>query len=512
MFKIIKIIAKMFKSKVKSQILAFILSISLIMPHYTFATMVTHDPTSFAQVAANFAETIEKYNNMIKTATDTLDTMNRINDVVNTATNMLDNLQTGIANPKQIADRFQQNLEGIKRNFERTAKSLEERDWLNTFVKEEYASCKKKWQNLLAKYEEKQQRKEMSEIESTQEQCMKNGGSEEDCKAATDLTKATYNENMKEIETGMNILEQGYNSGFTDMNNVIHGAFDKAKNTMNYANVENQLQGIQNPYNYQVNICNKVEEEILKSELEESKNCYIQYTKAGNKKEANKCWEKAKKTIQQTQQQKRDRTKLVWDKANIQFNKGNTGDNKATVLDINDKSGELMPNLQEWRTQLKKPYTEGDIKQTIPVTVTTVDSEGKSKQEQKDVWVVRQDIIIEMMKNGRYNEALSLQNRRNMAIAMQGDNQALAKAQLETFAMLGQQLNILNETVAELGNVNNRMLELFENTKTEEEFQKVDADMKTFKSPIAKNDNERSWEYDEYGLVKIKPKKEKVIK
>ena len=156
MFKIIKqylkngrkkIIAKMFKSKVKSQILAFILSISLIMPHYTFASaMITHDPTSFAQMAANFAETIEKYNNMIKTATDTLDTMNRINDVVNTATNMLDNLQTGIANPKQIADRFQQNLEGIKRNFERTAKSLEERDWLNTFVKEEYASCKKKWQ------------------------------------------------------------------------------------------------------------------------------------------------------------------------------------------------------------------------------------------------------------------------------------------------------------------------------------------------------------------------------
>lgn len=80
---------KLLKTKAKSQILAFIISISLIVPHNTFATGIVHDPQSFAQSYAQFVESIEKYNNMIKTAQDTLDTMNRINDVMNTANNTL---------------------------------------------------------------------------------------------------------------------------------------------------------------------------------------------------------------------------------------------------------------------------------------------------------------------------------------------------------------------------------------------------------------------------------------
>lgn len=93
----------------------------------------------------------------------------------------------------------------------------------------------------------------------------------------------------------MNIIEQGYNSGWTNMNQTIHGAFDKVKNYMNYADINNQIKGIQNPYNYQVNICNMAEMERLKFELGEKQNCYIREILTGNKKEAQKCFKEAKK-------------------------------------------------------------------------------------------------------------------------------------------------------------------------------------------------------------------------
>lgn len=306
----------MIVSRVQARVLAVIVSIGIIVaPPSAFATTgIVHDPQSFAQSYAQFVESIEKYNNMIKTAQDTLDTMNRINDVMNMANGMLDNLQTGIANPKQLVDRFNQNLENIKANAERTAKSLENRDWLNAFVKEEYASCKKKWQNLLKDYEKRKQQEEMSEIESTTDKCVENGGSKEECQQSTDTSKVEFNDNQKEIQAGLNILEERYNNGMTNINQAIHGFFDKVQNKMDYANMENQLKSIENPYKYQVNICKMVEMERLKFKLGEEKECYIRETKAGNYAEAQKCLKEAKETSKKMEKEIEKKEKRYLDK------------------------------------------------------------------------------------------------------------------------------------------------------------------------------------------------------
>ena len=113
----------------QNKALALILGITLITPHSVSAMggEIVFDPTTYASIL----ESIEKYNTMIKNMQDTLDTMNCINDVMNTASNQLNNLQTGLADPRQLYDRFQSNLQNIQDNANRIAKNLEKKDWSN---------------------------------------------------------------------------------------------------------------------------------------------------------------------------------------------------------------------------------------------------------------------------------------------------------------------------------------------------------------------------------------------
>ena len=502
----------MIVSRVQARVLAVIVSIGIIAaPTSIFATNVVHDPQSFAQSYAQFVESIEKYNNMIKTAQDTLDTMNRINDVMNMANGMLDNLQTGIANPKQLVDRFNQNLENIKANAERTAKSLEQRDWLNTFIKEEYASCKKKWQNLIKDMERKKQQKEMSEIESTTDKCIENGGSKEECQQSTDTSKVEFNDNQKEIQVGLSILEERYNNGMTNINQAIHGAFDKVKNKMNYADMENQIQNIQNPYKHQVNICKMVEMERLKFELDEAKECYIRQTNAGNYAEAQKCFKKAKETSQKMEKEIENRKREIWNSANSRFNR-----DPETFLDIDEKTGKLLPEkpkdyfgneitpFQHWKSELGDFIgvykSENDIVEKMKITVTKTDSNGKQTQSEEERYVARPQVIQDLIHKQRINEALVLQNKRNMLVAMQGDNQALAKSQLETFTMLSYQMNELSAIVAELGKIQN---EILNQTIEDENLSNKFANEKGNDLVNYKLNHSRKWQYNKYGGVEL---------
>lgn len=151
------------KSALGTQIMAIIVSASLIAPYNVNATTaVVHDPTSFAAMVQNAMDAIEKYNQMIKTAEDTLDTMNKVNDLMNAGNRMLNNLQTGIADPTKLWDRFQANLQSIKNNAKRIEKSLQNRDWVDTFYTSNYRTCVSKWAQIKTYYETLKAKEELA--------------------------------------------------------------------------------------------------------------------------------------------------------------------------------------------------------------------------------------------------------------------------------------------------------------------------------------------------------------
>lgn len=304
---------KMIVSRVQTRVLAVIVSIGIIVaPPSTFATTgIVHDPQSFAQSYAQFVESIEKYNNMIKTAQDTLDTMNRINDVMNTANNTLNNLQTGLADPRQLADRFQQNLNNIQATAEAIGKSLEQRNWKETFIKKEFASCKRKWQNLMKEtkpYIEKQKQiKEkqeywQEEAEKSIEACKSiEGNTKEYCEANEQAYKNALEEDIKEIDGKMATAEKAINHGAQSAVDAINNAANYLQEKVDIFNIENQVREVKNPYNYQKNVCQMVEREQIKWETRKNKNCYFTNMAQGNQKEAQKCFQKWKQSERKKQ-------------------------------------------------------------------------------------------------------------------------------------------------------------------------------------------------------------------
>lgn len=264
---------KLLTTKAKSQILAFIISISLIVPHSTFATGIVHDPQSFAQSYAQFVESIEKYNNMIKTAQDTLDTMNRINDVMNTANNTLNNLQTGLADPRQLWDRFQSNVENIKANYEHIQKSLENRNWSEIMFKKEFATCKKKWQNLMKEVKEYEEQKAKDNLDLAERG---DDGSDSAGKFLEDAQqKYADMQETKEIQAELKMIEDAYNGGLSKGTKEINAFFDQMQYQVDIFNIEAKARQHKNPYERQRDICNEIDIKQIEFEEQKAKNEYF---------------------------------------------------------------------------------------------------------------------------------------------------------------------------------------------------------------------------------------------
>lgn len=451
---------KLLKTKAKSQILAFIVSISLIVPYNANAFgggEVVFDPTSYAKIL----ESIEKYNAMIKTAQDTLDTMNRINDIMNTANNTLNNLQTGLADPRQLADRFQQNIDSIQATAEAIGKSLERRNWKETFIKKEFASCKKKWQNLMKEtkaYAEKQkqiqekQKYWQEEAEKGIEECKKQGYEAKDCEASEQAYKNALEEDIKEIDGKMATAEKAINQGAQSAINAINNAANEVQAKVDIFNLENKIREVKNPYNYQKNVCQLVEMKQIEWEISKAKKCYFENTAQGNQKEANKCFQKWKKEERNKHDTITKRKQEIWENANGIFNISDDPDKK---LMVNTKTGKLEPE-KNWKELFGDDFNETRLTQEITYN-TPPDKDGNSQKIK--VWVASSYAINELFYNkDRPAVALDLQNQRNMAIAMQGDTQAIQKSQLETLQVLNMQISGLNKSINALGNVTNEFL------------------------------------------------------
>lgn len=457
------------KSALGTQIMAIIVSASLIAPYnVNAATAVVSNPERIAQAYTQFVEQIEKYNTIIKNAQDTLDTMNRINDLTTQANSMINNLQTGLADPTQLYDRFQANLENIKNSAETLAENMKNKEWSEAFIKRDYASCQTKWQTLLKEFKQRKEEEKRKQQTSETDQ-------EEPKKEQQEATnKEGLNQNQQVIDAEMKTLNQVYTQGHQNLNDKIHGFFNTIQNYMNYGNMENQIKGIQNPYAYQKRICQMVEIEYWNNEIFKAKSCYLENAKEGKWNEAKKCLQKAKYAEYEKAKARKERTEAVYDKAHRQFNTST----QANILDINDNTGELTPDpkkTKDWETAMRKAITD---KTQVAESKKVTSTDEKGNKTTTTVWVAKLETIKNLISNNKLNEALALQNKRNMAIALQGDTQAIQQSQLETAQLLSFQINKLNESINELGNVQNEFLRHFLDD-SEDEFRRHALDNKT---------------------------------
>lgn len=485
--------ARLLKTKTKSQILAFIVSISFIVPYNinAFGGKIVFDPTSYAKIL----ESIEKYNNMIKTAQDSLDTLNRVNDIMNTASNQLNNLQTGLADPRQLVSRFESNLKGIEDNAKRIAKNLEEKDWANAFHKLEYASCKKKWQNLLKEYKEFEKQNAQSNLE---EAMSEDDGSEES-QQRVDEARQAFNKSheAKAIERGFEYIDTVDTQGLQAATNKMHEWANAAQKYIDVRNSEyisiEEAMRPKDRYTYQKKLCNMVDEEMAKLDESKSLDCYNKAIKEKNRKEAERCFKELKEKRERNRQNKiskkyNDIKTRAKGNFNLQMPHNKLG------LSVNVDNGNLSG---DWKIINKDKKDE--VAEPRNITIGTGDN-----AKTREVWFARQDIINELFESGYYADALSLQNERNMALAMGSDTYALTQAQAETLMMISKQIVTLNNSINTIGQIAERFMlneeELEQNNLNSLKQEKTRNQLKKFSI----DDEVKHWEYNEYGIPVFK--------
>ena len=464
------------KSALGTQIMAIIVSASLIAPYNVNAfmgvgdTAVVHDPTTFAGIIQQGLDAIEKYNSMIKTAQDTLDTMNKINDMTNAANNMLNNLQTGIADPRQLYNRFQQNLENIKETSKRFAENLQKRDWVDTFYRNEMASCQNKWARVKKEFE-----RQRLELEREQElESSKYEGDDENQKILAEVNKYSiiekYNQQAEALDRESNWLDNAFTNGWADANKKSNDALDYAiskiditKNeNLNYeeeakaklAKLKKEKQvamGQQNNNKEErtAKFCANVEKLELAAIYNDYSNCYYKAIKENNKKEAKRCFNGMKDTKIKESQARIDNLEIKIERKGNTFKKFiSTGKSSLATLDIDENNGNLLPSAKEWKDKYGKEPTS--VAEPMTITVTKKDSDGKETTTNEQRWVAKLE-VIKHLQSDFPQDALYLQNKRNMLTALQGDTLAIQKSQLETAIQLNNSIDELKMIMAEMG-------------------------------------------------------------
>ena len=424
------------KSKI---IYTLILSFSFLKA----AGSIVFDPTTYASIL----ESIEKYNSMIKGLEDQLNTMNRINDVINTASNQLNNLQVGLANPEQLIDRFKSNLEGIEANFNSITNNLKEYDWRNSIIKNQYASCKQRWQKLRNKYKEE------------------------------------YDNNpiTKEIDANTRWMDEVNSSGLASANEKINEFFDDIVNKMDITDVEAKLSK-KDPKKTTVYICRLIEQEELDKEEKQAINDYHKAVKNKDLQKTKQKMEYIKKIREKKKSNKIDRKKGL-----LKINKTDKDDKTKEIrktLIVNKSSCDLEG---KWEKYIKSPNKD-DL------------TEIKNFNNQT-ICLPTKHAINEIYDAGEIIEALNLQNQRNMGLALAGDAYSLSQAQLETLTLISKQIDTLQiglkniQAIAEeflLNDIEARQIELdnFKNSY----------DSNLYDYFLDMRDYEPSFEYNEFGM------------
>lgn len=443
------------KNNLYKKSLTILLSSTLILPNLEASTgvgSVVFDPSSYAAIL----ESIEKYNSMIKNMQDTLDTMNRINDVMNTASNQLDNLQTGLADPTKLVDRFQSNLNNIENNFNRIQKNLKQKKWKDAIIQSQFASCQKKWQNLRAKYPDKY-------IDSPL---------------------------ARELEANMRWIESVNNDGLEKANKSIHDFFDGVIDKMDITNIESKISDSKNATQTIVDICNTVNKEEFKATIDDCTNDYHKAVKEQNA-------EKANKAIKCIREKRYELRTFIADAKNKEIKVITTKLEKSNYdtssLTINQKNCKL----------------EGDWKKVFGNINEDELIERKTIKNGKEICIAKQDTINRLKKQQKTNDAIILQNDRNMGLALAGDSYSIQQAQLETMQMISSQILVLNDSINAIGQI--AKMFIYKDIEYEEEMNeyiKPDDDVQMQNLTDSLKNYKPSYEYNKFGLPVRKSSRE----
>ena len=480
--------------------LVVMVGISLIMPHSTnaFGGELVFDPTTYASIL----ESIEKYNTMIKNMQDTLDVMNRVNDIMNTASNQLNNLQTGLADPRQLVSRFESNLKGIEDNAKRISKNLEEKDWANAFHKKEYASCKTKWQNLLKEYKEYEKQTAQDNLGKAMSE---NDGSEESEQRLEEARQAfNKSHEARAIERGFEYIDTFDTQGLQAATNKMHEWANAAQKYIDVRNSEyisiEEAMRPKDRYTYQKKLCNMVDKEMAKLKKMEGMSCYQKAVANKNRKGAEECIKIIKEANADEYEYRRKDRK--YNEISKRAESGNifkiqSENINRLYLHIDANNGNLSG---DWKTLTgKDKVIREEVAQSQDITIGSGDNQSTMK-----VWFATQDIINQAFESNYYADALSLQNERNMALAMGSDTYALTQAQAETLMMISKQIVLLNDSVNAIGQIAESfiMAEKESFKKAEQESQKHNTrdELKRFSI----DDEVKHWEYNEYGIPVFK--------
>lgn len=370
--------------------------ISLIMPHSTnaFGGELVFDPTTYASIL----ESIEKYNTMIKNMQDTLDVMNRVNDIMNTASNQLNNLQTGLADPRQLVSRFESNLKGIEDNAKRISKNLEEKDWANAFHKKEYGACKTKWQNLLKEYKEYEKQTAQDNLGKAMSE---NDGSEESEQRLEEARQAfNKSHEARAIERGFEYIDTFDTQGLQAATNKMHEWANAAQKYIDVRNSEyisiEEAMRPKDRYTYQKKLCNMVDKEMAKLKKMEGMSCYQKAVANKDRKGAEECMKIIKESRKLDDLEKINRYKIIKQRAIDNFNLQMPHNKLGLSIDANN--GNLSG---DWKTLNKN--NKDEVAEPRNITIGTGDN-----AKTKEVWFAKQDIINELFESGYYADALSL--------------------------------------------------------------------------------------------------------
>ena len=253
----------------------------------------------------------------------------------------------------------------------------------------------------------------------------------------------------KEIQAELKMIEDAYNGGLNKGTKEINDFFNQMQYQVDIFNIEAKARKHKNPYQAQQDICNKIDMEQIKQDTKEAKSKYWLAIKEGRNADARKAFEKWKKKEFENSIKKKEITQNVLENKNY-FNINNS----QGVLTIDQDTGEIDKDTWKKETGLDN---KNDVAELLSVPQT--DSNGNTTTIKK--WVAKQDTIRYLMEEKqKFNEALNLQNQRNMVIAMQGDTQAIQKSQLETFTMLGIQINELHNSINAIGKIAAHFLQM----------------------------------------------------
>lgn len=442
--------------RMKNKILAMLLSLSLIQSNaFAMGGQIVFDPTTYASIL----ESIEKYNTMIKNMQDTLDTMNRINDVMNTASKQLNNLQTNLADPRLLIDRFQSNIDSIQRTFERTRDNFASWDYKNAIRNQKYAECKSRWAKL-------------KQTEAYKKALAKNPAGQQ-------------------IESTMEALtrwmDTASSSGMESANNQIHTIFDKVIQKMDITNVEEQLSP-KTITQAQIEFCRLSIEQIYKAQLE---TCQEAFDKVKNDIEQRRDgWYKARKCRYEAT--KAYENNIREQRAN-EYNKLFKSTSVANETNFGVDGCNIVGN--GWKESLGITNSNDVVTKAV-----TKDKDGNTIES--TYCKIKEDIIDRVFKVNP-SAAILLQNYNNKVIAQEGDTQSIEKSQLQTLEMISKQINELNVSVDNLAKM---IAEYQNNADKKEQFQESEVYDNSFFSGF--DSYTPSYKYNEFGI----PKRDAYIK